>query len=222
LVKDWNVYLDTPSQPDFYKVVFEWEHDSSDAVVVNGVTGGNPLDDPRCSGSSQEVASDGQPYWMPRFYPRPVSDEIKAKTGIQFASVDWQPCGHKDIKICHGESHYDFHLYYVPEAELAAMNMCHIGTTANPNLPVCTDAYDEPDNAAYFNLIKDNMPVSAKIGDIGSSTKVDKLWISASTHLQPSFVRASIMVTKAKLMTSGRPPSPSLDRMIADCCSSSP
>jgi hypothetical protein len=174
LVKDWNVYLDTPSQPDFYKVVFEWEHDSSEAVVVNGVTGGNPVDDPRCSGSSQEVAADGQPYWMPRFYPRPVSDEIKAKTGIQFASVDWQPCGHKDITICHGESHYDFHLYYVPEAELAAMNMCHIGTTANPNLPVCTDAYDEPDNAPYFNLIKDNMPVSAKIGDIGSSTKVDK------------------------------------------------
>lgn len=49
---------------------------------------------------------------MPRFYPKSVSDKIKETTGIQFASVDWQPCGHKDIVICHGESHYDFHLYY--------------------------------------------------------------------------------------------------------------
>jgi len=173
LVKDWNAYLETPSQPEFFKVVFEWEHDSSEAVVVNSVTNGNPLDDPRCSGSSTEVAEDGQPYWMPRFYPRPVSDDIKAKTGIQFASVDWQPCGHKDIAICHGESHYDFHLYYVPEAELAGMEMCEIGTAANPKLPVCRDSRTNLNNAAYFNLINDNMPVSASISSVDSLTKQD-------------------------------------------------
>merc|ERR1719210_2867329 len=111
LVKDWRAYLLTPTSPEFYKVVFEWEHDATKAVVIGWTP--NPLDDPRCSGSSNATASDGQPYWMPRFYSRPVSEEIKKLTGIHFASVDWQPCGHKDITICHGESHYDFHLYYV-------------------------------------------------------------------------------------------------------------
>lgn len=169
-VKNWSASLVTPSEPESYKVVFEWEHQPSEAVVIATK---NPLADPRCSGSSDEVASDGQPYWMPRFYPRPVSSEITAQTGIHFASVDWQPCGHKDIQICHGESHYDFHLYYVPEAELQAMQMCSIGTQANPKLPVCLDS-PNPTNAAYFNLISHNMPVSAKLSAVGSSTKTDK------------------------------------------------
>lgn len=162
MVRNWQAYLDTPPSPSSYRVVFEWDHVTADAVVIGFASGLKPTDDPRCSGDSKENAADGQPYWMPRFFPRPVSDEIKKQTGIQFASVDWQPCGHKDITICHGESHYDFHLYYTPEQSLNSLSMCDIGTQGNPRLPVCEDSLN-PINAAYFKLINKNMPVSAHV-----------------------------------------------------------
>jgi hypothetical protein len=111
---------------------------------------------------------------MPRFYSRAVSDDIKAQTGIQFASVDWQPCGHKDIVICHGESHYDFHLYYVPEAELSSLEMCEIGSKFNPKLPVCTSEKKNPANAAYFKLIDHDMPMMASISSMDSPSKTQK------------------------------------------------
>lgn len=28
--------------------------------------------------------ADNLPYWLPRFYPRAVNDEIKEKTGVKF------------------------------------------------------------------------------------------------------------------------------------------
>ena len=125
------------------------------------------------------------PYWMPRFYPREVPAFVTEKTGIKFASVDWQPCGHKDITICHAESHYDFHLYYkTPEELKARMPTCEIGETrrraqrahthihtytrthsrtgspSNTNLPVCRDSATNWDNHAYFRLLSKsgNMP----------------------------------------------------------------
>jgi hypothetical protein len=174
MVKNWQAYLDTPSSADSYKAIFEWDHVSAEAVVIGHGAGLKPTDDPRCSGDSQENAADGQPYWMPRFFSRPVSEEIKQLTGIQFASVDWQPCGHKDITICHGESHYDFHLYYTTEEALNSLSACDIGTRANPRLPVCEDSQN-PINAAYFKLINQNMPVSAQISsDIGGVSTEQK------------------------------------------------
>merc|ERR1711977_467902 len=50
---------------------------------------------------------------MPRLHWKQVSQEITAVTGIEVVDVSWQPCGHKEITICHAESHYDMHLYYV-------------------------------------------------------------------------------------------------------------
>jgi len=173
MVSNWQARLLTPSGPNFYKVLFEWDHEASEAVTIGFTSGLKPTDDPRCSGSSSETAADGQPYWMPRFYQRNVSEEIKRQTGIQFASVDWQPCGHKDITICHGESHYDFHLYYVDEARLAAMPMCDIGTRANPHLPVCEDGPSSA-NGAYYKMIDSNMPISAQISSSSSTHKSHK------------------------------------------------
>jgi len=174
MVQNWQAYLDTPSNPDSYKVVFEWDHVTSEAVVIGHAQNLKPTDDPRCSGNSQDVAADGQPYWMPRFFPRPVNNDISTQTGIRFASVDWQPCGHKDITICHGESHYDFHLYYTPENELNSLSMCDIGTSANPHLPVCMNSAN-PANAAYFKLINQNMPVSAEVSyGLDATSKAEK------------------------------------------------
>jgi len=175
MVQNWKATLQTPAKASFYKMVFEWDHNADEAVVIGFGSGLNPIDDPRCSGSSTENAADGQPYWMPRFFPRPVSKEITAQTGVQFISVDWQPCGHKDITICHGESHYDIHLYYAPEADMNALKVCDIGTKANPHLPVCTDSKN-PINHAYFKLINQNMPTKANItlDSRSLSTKTEK------------------------------------------------
>lgn len=173
MIKNWKASLQTPADPSSYKVVFEWDHDASEAVTIGFKSGLKPTDDARCSGSSAVNAADGQPFWMPRFFQKPVSSEIQQQTGIQFASVDWQPCGHKDIVICHGESHYDFHLYYVSAADLASRKMCDIGTKANPRLPVCEDSAN-PVNNAYFKLINQNMPLSAQITSAVTSGKVDK------------------------------------------------
>jgi hypothetical protein len=162
MVQNWNAYLATPADANSYKLIFEWDHDASQAVVVGHQVGLKPTDDPRCSGDSQVDAFDGQPYWLPRFFPRPVGEEIKRVTGIEFVSADWQPCGHKDITICHGESHYDVHLYYTTEATLNSWPTCDIGTARNPRLPVCQDS-SNPANAAYFQTINKNMPQSATV-----------------------------------------------------------
>jgi hypothetical protein len=174
MVKNWQAYLGTPVNSGSYKLVFEWDHDASEAVVVGHAPGLKPTDDPRCSGGSPLNAFDGQPYWMPRFFPRPVSAEITRQTGIEFISADWQPCGHKDITICHGESHYDIHLYYVGEQTLNSWPACDIGTSRNPNLPVCEDTAN-PINGAYYQTINKNMPVSATISaDRTASTTTHK------------------------------------------------
>jgi len=161
MVQNWEASLEETSLGK-YKLIMQWDHVHSDAVMVDYVQGSkvyNPVDDPRCHGNSDKVADDGQPFWMPRFFPRTLSSDITAKTGFKFASVDWQPCGHKDIVICHAESHYDFHLYYATPAELNALPDCRIGTSTNPKLPVCEDSPDIAANHDYFKLISSPMPV---------------------------------------------------------------
>jgi hypothetical protein len=158
MVDGWNVTVLDPGSPGKYKISFEWEHVHEKAVTLGTA---NAQQDPRCDGSSNQVSDiDGLPYWMPRFIPRAVPAEVTAMTGIRFVSVDWQPCGHKDITICHAESHYDIHLYYVDEADLAAMPMCTIGSQNNPNLPICRDSATEAANHDYFRLINGSIPVS--------------------------------------------------------------
>lgn len=154
----------------------EWDHAHSSAILVDFEEGEkvyNPIDDERCSGQSKKVAADGQPFWMPRFFPRPLGADITAKTGLRFASADWQPCGHKDIVICHAESHYDFHLYYVDESELNAMPVCNIGTASNPDLPVCQDT-DSAANHDYFRLINSSIPIKLSTSKAGTDEQVEK------------------------------------------------
>jgi hypothetical protein len=84
-------------------------------------------------------------------------------TGIEFASVDWQPCGHKDIVICHGESHYDFHLYYTKQSELESESMrCDKTKPIHEQIMCMDDDADsaDPVNHKYFKLMADNMPIS--------------------------------------------------------------
>eukprot|EP00808_Paulinella_micropora_P008032 g47261.t1 len=165
MVQNWVSRLEShPTAPDtHYRVVFEWDHLQNETIFVDGQNGGrvyNADDDVRCNGGSSVKARDGLPYWMPRFFPRPVSPEITQATGVRFASVDWQPCGHKEITICHAESHYDFHLYYDTEAEMSALPMCDIGTPTNPDLPVCPDSATNMVNHDYFRLINHSIPTS--------------------------------------------------------------
>lgn len=172
LVRDWTVDMTLYDDESRYAVTFQWRHQHDEAVIIETEKAGDsgkvylPTDDPRCDGESEMVSEkDGQPFWMPRFYPRPVPIEVTEKTGIKFASVDWQPCGHKDIVICHAESHYDFHLYYkTPEELVERMPMCEIGSESNPNLPICRDSAN-PINHAYFNLLSrdGNIPKRAKV-----------------------------------------------------------
>jgi len=155
----WQVqYADVGSED--YELTMSWYHNPELAIVGRDLSK-NPgnQDGSSASGSMQGVcdsdstatASDGKLYWVPRIFQRSVPSDVTAKTGIHFASVDWQPCGHKDVVICHGESHYDFHLYYVPAAEVNAY------TCDNAN-PVCPDLAHAPRNVRFFKLMKGNLP----------------------------------------------------------------
>jgi hypothetical protein len=162
-VANWQAYLEDHSDTSKYRLVFEWDHIHDATIFVDGVDGGrvyNAEDDERCNGDSSIVASDGQPYWMPRFFPRPVSAEITAVTGVKFASADWQPCGHKEITICHAESHYDFHMYYEDEETMNSLPLCEIGVPSNPDLPVCRDSATSEINHDYFRLVNHSIPLT--------------------------------------------------------------
>jgi hypothetical protein len=60
--------------------------------------------------------------------------------------------------ICHGESHYDFHLYYVDQDELESDEMkCDKDKPIHEQI-MCHD--DNEQNHKYFKLMKDNIPIS--------------------------------------------------------------
>lgn len=167
-VANWQAYLEDTDDASKYRLVFEWDHIHSATIFVDGENGGrvyNAEEDARCNGDSSIVASDGQPYWMPRFFPRPVSEEITQVTGVKFASADWQPCGHKEITICHAESHYDFHLYYEDETTMNELPLCQIGVPTNPDLPVCQDSATLPENHDYFRLVNHSIPLTMSMSN---------------------------------------------------------
>lgn len=161
MVANWKATLvDSGRESGQYKVQFEWDHDHNEYITfpldrLKRVE--NPIEDPRCQGDSSEKARDGLEWWMPRLHWKEVSPEITAVTGIEVVDVSWQPCGHKEIAICHAESHYDIHLYYVKKDRLQQMPNCEIGSAENPRLPVCRDSATEA-NHDYFRMLKNDLP----------------------------------------------------------------
>lgn len=159
---NWTVtYKDVGA--DEYELVMEWDHVSEHyPVVARGVYNAlskNERHSGVCSETSTARAADGKPYWMPRMHARPVPAEVTEKTGVRFASVDWTPCGHKDIVICHAESHYDFHLYYVDQDELSSA-LCD---GAKPMCPYhnadSNDVHLESErNQKFWKFMKGNIP----------------------------------------------------------------
>merc|ERR1712073_116758 len=117
-------------------------------------------------------------------------EEVTDATGIQFVSADWQPCGHKEVVICHGESHYDVHFYYVPEAEMQGLPDCAIGTTTNPTLPVCRDSTTSEENHHYFDLIDDAIPTGMTVSrkDGGTEQKSLSFCVDATSAILRSGV----------------------------------
>jgi len=154
-----------------YELTIEWDHDPTTAVMVSGSYNAGSSD-PNLAGpcglGSEEISPvDNLPYWFPRLFNRDVSAEITRKTGIQYASLDWQPCGHKDIVICHAESHYDIHLYYVTPQDQSSMT-CDLDPPQGKSrtaLPQCRDSATSSRNHDYFKLIKNNLPDRARITD---------------------------------------------------------
>eukprot|EP00929_Paragymnodinium_shiwhaense_P040583 TRINITY_DN21170_c0_g1_i1.p1 TRINITY_DN21170_c0_g1~~TRINITY_DN21170_c0_g1_i1.p1 ORF type:complete len:750 (+),score=206.25 TRINITY_DN21170_c0_g1_i1:54-2252(+) len=149
-------------EANYYQATFSWTHDTNKAVVLNKDKIRNPMQEGgACDPATTLVASqDGIPYWMPRFYPKPVPADVTEVTGIRFASVDWQPCGHKDIVICHGESHYDFHLYYVTETQLEDMGCSvegeHQLICREDNVVSDQEKFEQ--NHKFFELMEGNIP----------------------------------------------------------------
>ncbi|CAD7937471.1 unnamed protein product [Amoebophrya sp. A25] len=166
---------------DEYLLTMQWTHDpnlvqptqvsnpgNQDGSATNGKQG-------VCDPDSGARATDGLLYWVPRIFAMPVSAEITQKTGVQYASVDWQPCGHKDVVICHAESHYDFHLYYVPQSEVNSYN-CE-----GPN-PTCPDT-DADSNQRFFKLLKGNLP---SFSDKGGNTQTFNYCVDPTSALPKS------------------------------------
>jgi hypothetical protein len=176
---------------DEFEVTMSWVHNPDKIFVAPGVT--NPGDNSgdiqsgtqgKCNPGNTESNSiapqDNIAWTMPRFFPKAVSPEITAQTGIEFVSLDWQPCGHKDILICHAESHYDFHMYYVKQDDLTGMQCGD-----KPALkPTCPDTYDSLANKSndsasqaqiganepFYRLMKNNMIKSATRYEVDGTT----------------------------------------------------
>jgi hypothetical protein len=152
---------DRPGHPGEFEATFTWDHDYDKAIVLTDRIAKAREAGGLCDPASNELAKDGVPYWMPRFFPKEVPAEVTAITGIKFASVDWQPCGHKDIVICHGESHYDLHFYYADQSELDGMT-CDIGAHMPSHTAGQVICHDESVlNHEFFKLMADNIPVKA-------------------------------------------------------------
>jgi len=140
-----------------YELVLTWNHDYSKAPSVGWALAKNAKSKGgACDPDAGMMAPDGQPYWMPRFFPTAVPSQVTEVTGIKYVSPDWQPCGHKDIVICHGESHYDFHLYYQSQQDIETKAACD----GNPNKPshyiICDD--NTPRNNEMFKLMQHDIP----------------------------------------------------------------
>jgi hypothetical protein len=56
------------------------------------------------------IASDGLPYFAFRWAYESVSKKVKAATGIDHISVDFNPCGHPPMHVF-TRVHYDLHIY---------------------------------------------------------------------------------------------------------------
>jgi len=163
---------------DMYEVSFSWDHTANKALVLDGGEKGGKswmTREKNCEPTSTEVApQDGIAWWAPRFFPRQVPEIVTKRTGITFGSVDWQPCGHKDIVICHAESHWDFHLYYVPQTFLPNMSCANAA-------PTCPDVSTSSGNVKFFSLMKGNMPATT------THTKVDSALKSAGSKQNFNF-----------------------------------
>ena len=77
-----------------YKLVLKWDHDPEEPIVDRNMPDrwnlpgwfNSKMDGGLCdpSTANQFLAPDGLPYWLPRFYPRPVPQEVTELTGIKF------------------------------------------------------------------------------------------------------------------------------------------
>jgi len=149
-VDNWRAAVsDHPGDANKFVATFEWDHDAAYSLALDRAAV-NPKDGV-CSDGSVYRGPDGLTWPTPRFYPVAVPPELTRITGIQYASVDWTPCGHKNVVICHAESHYDFHLYYIPQAEAESAKMACINSA--PNCP-----RGPQENAKFFNVMRGNLP----------------------------------------------------------------
>ena len=113
------------TEGDKYNLSFVLKHDPSLPLPTDPVNQCNPAIVP------PEIASDGLPYFVFRWFYQKVPEEVKAVTGIDHVSLDFNPCGHPPIEIF-GTPHYDFHIYLITPEERTCMTCAKL-----PGTPAC-------------------------------------------------------------------------------------
>ena len=109
-----------------YEVKIQYTHDSNLPVPTNPGMECNPE-----SPIPPVMATDGLPYFAFRWAYESVPEVIKAATGIDHISIDFNPCGHPPYNVFTAP-HYDLHIY----RESPDYRSCMTCTTF-PGQPIC-------------------------------------------------------------------------------------
>ena len=120
---DYSIRMDVDSACD-YTLEIKMKHD--DTLPI-------PSDANHCNPTVLPpiFASDGLPYYAMRWQYASVPRDIKAATGIDHVSIDFNPCGHPPVDVF-TIPHYDLHLYLVDPDYRKCMTCETI-----PGAPVC-------------------------------------------------------------------------------------
>lgn len=135
---DYSIRMDVDSACD-YTLEIKMKHD--DTLPI-------PSDANHCNPTVLPpiFASDGLPYYAMRWQYASVPRDIKAATGIDHVSIDFNPCGHPPVDVF-TIPHYDLHLYLVDPDYRKCMTCETI-----PGAPVCNPGgQSTPSGQGFFN-----------------------------------------------------------------------
>jgi hypothetical protein len=93
------------------------------------------------------IAPDGIPFNAGRWYYERLPEYVRAATGLDHPSIDWNPCGHPENGFL--SPHYDIHMYTVSPKYRCDTMICNV----LQQTPVCEpDTQLTKEGLAFFNL----------------------------------------------------------------------
>jgi len=131
------------AEGDNFRLSIAFKHDPTLPLPTDPMTQCDPFIVP------PEIASDGLPFFAFRWFYEQVPEEVKAVTGIDHISIDFNSCGHPPTDIF-GAPHYDIHVYLVTPEERTCMTCAKF-----PGSPICDftpDAQTTESGKGFFEV----------------------------------------------------------------------